>query len=43
MKVASKALGRDFGLVVDCGSFKAESVVFGRTRRLSLLQKKIMK
>jgi hypothetical protein len=37
MKVASTALGPDHGLVVDCGNFKAESVAFGRTGRLSFV------
>jgi hypothetical protein len=36
MKIASTALGLDCGLV-DCGNFKAESVVFGRTGRLSFV------
>jgi len=37
MKIASTALGLDCGLVVDCGNSKAESVVFGRTGRLSFV------
>jgi hypothetical protein len=37
MKVASIALGSDSVLVVDCGSFKVESVVYGRTRSFSFV------